>query len=154
MKFEIPKPVRVEHAELHETLAKATREPGAVGEAARAVAQLLHPHFIKEEEFALPPLGLLAEVARGGLRSEMAEVLPMTRRLKAELPAMLAEHKQIVAALERLRAAARAAGHAGFEHFAEALVLHAETEEQVLYPAAILLGEHVEHGLKVAALER
>jgi hypothetical protein len=29
------------------------------------------------------------------------------------------------------------------EHFAEKLRLHAETEEQVLYPAAILVGEYV-----------
>jgi len=25
------------------------------------VARLLHPHFVREEEFALPPLGLLAQ---------------------------------------------------------------------------------------------
>jgi hypothetical protein len=79
---------------------------------------------------------------------EMAEVLPMTRRLKAELPKMLAEHKQIVGALEKLRAAAHAAGRAEYENFADALVLHAQTEEQVLYPAAILVGEHVERSLK------
>jgi hypothetical protein len=77
----------------------------------------------------------------------MAEVLPMTRRLKAELPAMLAEHEQIVAALGKLRAAARASGLGEYERFAEALVLHAQTEEQVLYPAAILVGEHVARAL-------
>lgn len=61
MRSEIPKPLQVEHAELHATLVKATKEPGAVGEAAREVARLLHPHFVREEEFALPPLGLLAQ---------------------------------------------------------------------------------------------
>jgi hypothetical protein len=143
MKFEIPQPLQVEHEELHATLVKATKEPGAVGEAAREVARLLHPHFVREEEFALPPLALLAEVARGGVTAEMAEVLPMTRRLKAELPQMLAEHRQIVGALERLRAAAAAARLPAYERFAEALALHAQTEEQVLYPAAILVGELV-----------
>ena len=143
MRFEIPKPLQVEHEELHARLARATREPGAVGEAAREVARLLHPHFVREEEFALPPLALLAALAGGRVTAEMAEVLPMTRRLKAELPAMLAEHGQIVAALERLRAAAHAAGLAEHAHFAEALVLHARTEEEVLYPAAILVGEHI-----------
>jgi hypothetical protein len=148
MKFEIPKPLQVEHEELHARLVKATKEPGAVGEAAREVARLLHPHFVREEEFALPPLALLSELARGGVTPEMVEVLPMTRRLKAELPAMLAEHQQIVGALEALRAAARAAQLAEHERFAEALVLHAQTEEQVLYPAAILIGEHVVRSLK------
>jgi hypothetical protein len=100
MRFQIPKPLQAEHEELHATLAQATREPGVVGDAAREVARLLHPHFVREEEFALPPLALLAEIATGRVFPEMAEVLPMTRRLKAELPAMLAEHEQIVGALE------------------------------------------------------
>jgi hypothetical protein len=145
MRFEIPKPLQVEHAELHEKLVEATQEPGAVGEAAREVARLLHPHFVREEEFALPPLALLERLARGEVREDMAAVLPMTRRLKAELPQMLAEHRRIVDALDKLRAAARAAGRLEHERFAEALVLHAQTEEQVLYPAAILAGEFVEH---------
>jgi hypothetical protein len=140
MKFEIPKPLQIEHEKLHATLAAATREPGAVGEAAREVARVLHPHFVSEEEFALPPLGLLERLARAGATKEMAEVLPLTRRLQAELPKMLAEHKQIVGALEKLRTTARAARRPDLEHFADALVLHAQTEEQVMYPAAILVG--------------
>jgi hypothetical protein len=143
MNFEIPKPLQVEHEELHANLVAATKAPGAVGEAAREVARLLHPHFVREEEFALPPLALLEKLAREGATREMAEVLPMTRRLKAELPQMLAEHKQIVGALDKLRDAARTAGRPEVERFAEALVLHAQTEEQVMYPAAILAGELV-----------
>lgn len=150
MRFEIPKPLQAEHEELHASLVRATKEPGAVGEAAREVARLLHPHFVREEQFALPPLALLAELARGGVTPGMAEVLPMTQRLKAELPAMLAEHEQIVGALGKLRAAARASGLAEYERFAEALELHAQTEERVLYPAAILVGEHVERTLRQA----
>ena len=151
MKFEIPKPLQVEHEELHATLVKATKSPGAVGEAAREVARLLHPHFVREEEFALPPLALLSEVALGRVTPEMSEVLPMTRRLKVELTAMLAEHGQIVGALDKLRAAAQAANLPEYERFAEALTLHAQTEEKVLYPAAILVGEHVAANLKNAA---
>ena len=90
------------------------------------------------------PQALRAELARGPARPEMAAALPMTRKLKAELPAMLAEHRQILAALDGLRAAARAAGRPEYESFAAALALHAQHEEHVLYPAAILLGEHLE----------
>ena len=148
MKLEIPAPLRVEHEELHASLVRATKEPGAVGEAAREVARLLHPHFVREEEFALPPLALLAEIARSGVRPEMAQVLPMTHRLEAEMPVMLAEHAQIVHALDNLRATARVAHQAEHERFAEALMLHAQTEELVLYPAAILIGRHVAQSLK------
>jgi hypothetical protein len=55
---------------LHARLVEATKERGAVGEAAREVARLLHPHFVREEEFALPPLALLADAARGNVRPE------------------------------------------------------------------------------------
>lgn len=72
----------------------------------------------------------------------------MTRRLKAELPAMLAEHKQIVGALERLSAAAREAKLAEYERSAEALELHAQSEERVLYLAEILVGELVTRSSK------
>ncbi|WP_082522072.1 hemerythrin domain-containing protein [Ramlibacter sp. Leaf400] len=140
--FEIPAALRAEHEELHARLLAATREPGEVGEAAREVARLLHPHFVREEEFALPPLALLGPLARGETQG-MSDVLPMTRRLKAELPSMLAEHRQIVGALEKLRSAARKAGREEHERFADALVLHAQTEESVLYPAALAVGELV-----------
>ena len=141
--FTIPAPLKAEHDELHEQLVRATREPGAVGEAAREVARRLHPHFFKEEQYALPPLALLVELASGKVTPDMAEVLPMTSRLAAALGDMLAEHRDIVAALDLLRAAAQDAGRAEYVRFAEALVLHARNEEEVLYPAALLVGAHV-----------
>ena len=64
MEFPIPEPLKVEHAELHAELVEATKAGGLVGEAAREVAKRLHPHFVREEEFALPPLGLLASLAK------------------------------------------------------------------------------------------
>lgn len=148
MKLSTPAPLQAEHGQLHTTLGNAVQEPGAVGEAAREVARLLHPHFVREEQFALPPLALLAEVASRGVSADMADVLPVTRQLKAELPAMLEEHAHIVEALRKLRDAAREAGLPQYERFADALVLHAQTEEQVLYPAAIVLGELVESTLR------
>ena len=136
----IPHSLKVEHDELHEELARATREPGAVGEAARAVAKLLHAHFVKEEEFAMPPLGALAAAAGGHKVSGTEDVIAQAKRVADELPQMLAEHREIVAALARLENAAREAGKPEHARFAEKLRLHAQTEEDVLYPAAILVG--------------
>jgi len=65
MHFEIPQPLGAEHAELHAELAEAMRAGGRIGEAAEEVGKRLHPHFIREEEIALPPLCLLAPLARG-----------------------------------------------------------------------------------------
>lgn len=143
MKLAIPQPLIAEHKELHAELERATRAGGKTAEAAKAAAAVLHPHFVKEEEYALPPLGLLPELASGKVSPDMVQVLPLTDKLKHELPQMLAEHKEIVAALERLKIAARAENKPEVESFAHALVQHALTEEQVTYPAVILIGEYV-----------
>lgn len=143
MNLAVPHPLKAEHEELHEVLRRGTNESGELGAAARAVAELMHPHFVKEEEYALPPLGLLAELARGSVTPEMRSVLALTDKLKADLGQMLVEHESIVAALEKLSAAAEAAGRREYVEFAEGLKLHAQTEEEITYPMAVLVGEYV-----------
>ena len=143
MRFEIPTAMKAEHDELHRELVHATKAAGQTGEAAKAVAKVLHEHFVKEEEYALPPLGLLPALAQGKFEPAMADVLAMTDKLEAEMPQMLAEHKQIVAALEKLVAAAKTEQRPDVVKFAEALMMHALAEEQVAYPTALLIGRTV-----------
>ncbi len=149
MALSAPDAMEQEHLELHRELEAATRLPGKVGAAAKAVAAALHPHFIKEEEFALPPLGVIRRLARskaGRLAEpsrDEAKAMELSDLLKAELPKMLREHRAIVAALERLERAARSAGRPEVVSFAAKLRLHAQTEEQLTYPAAILVGEYL-----------
>jgi hypothetical protein len=143
MKFEIPHSLKVEHEELHAELTEATKAGGIISEAAKGVAEVLHPHFLKEEEYALPPLGLLSVLAQGQIIPEMREALTMTDRLKAELTQMLEEHKAIVVALAILTDAAKKEKKMEYARFAEKLILHAKTEEEVLYPAALLVGEYL-----------
>lgn len=137
----IPQSLQAEHAEIHDVLVQATRATGQVGAAAKALAALLDPHFGRENEIALPPLGLLAPLAAGEAPAGMREALAMSDALRKELPRMLEEHTRIRAATEKLRAAAREEKAPRYEQFAEALVSHARTEEEVLYPAAILVGD-------------
>jgi len=94
MKPATPASLRTEHDELHRELAAATKVSGRVGEAARAVAKLLHPHFIDEEAFALPPLCLLGPLARGEPIAEPRPVTAMTDRLKAELLRGARQHRR------------------------------------------------------------
>jgi hypothetical protein len=139
----IPESMRVEHAEIHDGLVRATKAPGRVGVAARELAAILHPHFVREEEIALPPLGLLAPLARGEMTPEMREVLPLTDALRHELPRMLEEHTAIRAATSRLGEVARAEGNAEVVLLAENLARHAQSEEELFYPAAVLIGDLV-----------
>jgi hypothetical protein len=137
----IPQSLQVEHHAIHEALEAAVKAPGRTGAAAREVAAVLGPHFEREDEIALPPLGLLAPLARGERPAGMSEALAMSDALRKELPHMLQEHEQIRAATEKLRAAAREEGATAHEQFAEELLRHAQSEEEVLYPAAILVGD-------------
>jgi hypothetical protein len=79
----------------------------------------------------------------------MAGIVTLTETLKSELPQMLAEHRAIVAALDELSAAARRATNAEVLAFADQLRLHAQNEEEILYPAAILIGEYLKLKLGV-----
>jgi thiamine monophosphate kinase len=143
MEIKTPQSLKTEHEELHGELKKAVMAGGKVGEAAKAVATLMHPHFEKEEEYALPPLGLLPLLAEGQVTLEMGQVLTMTDKLKADLPHMLAEHKGIVVALKKLTEFAKAEKKPEVAAFAHKLMAHAQTEEEVSYPTAILIGEYV-----------
>lgn len=136
----VPPAVRAEHAELHRVLNQARHESGPVGEAAAAVAKLLHRHFLVEEQVALPSLGALKLLSEGGLPDDVDAVIALSQKLKDQLPGMIAEHHRIVKALDSLVAAARATGQREYVSFAEQLAVHAALEEEVLYPAAILVG--------------
>ena len=154
MELKIPESLETGHEELHQQLYKGIKEGGKVGEAAKAVADILHPHFEKEQEYALPPLGLLSslvpegqEEAEGGESKITQEiknnVIAMTDKLKSDLPHMIEEHDKIVAALNNLIQIANRENKTELVQFAEKLRLHAKTEEQVLYPTAILIGKYL-----------
>jgi hypothetical protein len=138
-----PKSISAEHFEIHEVLAAAAKEQGAVGEAARRLEAQLAPHFEREEQIATPPLGLLGALATGEASADMRSVLPMTDALEAELPRMLKEHEGISAANAALREAAVKAGREDMVRFADTLAAHARQEEEILYPSAILVGKYV-----------
>lgn len=148
MDFTISHTMEIEHEELHKELRKGTREGGKTGEAAKKVAKILHPHFVKEEDFALPPLGLLPLLSKGRVTPDMKGILLMTDKLKTELNQMLKEHKQILNALKKLVAAAKKERKLEYLRFADRLTLHAQAEEELYYPSAILVGEYVKLKLR------
>ena len=148
MKPEAPGSITAEHRELHEQLELALKAGGKTGAAAAEVEKLLSTHFEKEEEYALPQLGLLSHLAMGHLSQDMKEAIELSDRLKADMPKMLEEHKAIVAALDTLETAAKEENKPQAAEFAASLKAHAVNEEQVTYPAAILVGEYLKLKLK------
>jgi len=150
MRIQMPRSLRLEHDELLQSLAALKEEPGRLGDEARRVARLLEPHARKEEAFAMPALGLAARLARGEINAAMAQVLPHTDWLKNNSATLLAEHHMILAAVEQMIEAARIERRFDCVDLGERLVNHLRVEEEVLYPAAILVGEY----LRLALAER
>jgi hypothetical protein len=141
--FKVPEALQLQHEKLRATLTQAIDEGGRIGEAAKAVAAVLRPHVIKEEEFGLPALGLLPHLVAGKISPVMRGVIAMTDRLKAQYQEMLGDHEVIIAAIHKLMESARQENKPEYVLFAHKLILHARTEEQVFYPAAILIGEYL-----------
>jgi len=146
----MPESLKAEHEDLWADLEHAIRIGGRIGEAARALEPLMHLHFRKEDNNVLLALGLLQSVAQGKVAPSMQEVVVMADRLTLELPEMLAEHDQIRKALERLGQEATKEGRPQVAYFAAKLLRHARLEEEVLYPAAIVLGEYLKSRLSPA----
>lgn len=143
MILSIPAALKIEHEDLYDTVKLLVKEPGEIGRLASEVAAYINLHFIKEERLALPPLGALVALTSSPITEDMKDIIAVTDEFKKEYPAMLEEHKQILNVLKRLNAAARQENQYEAAHFAEKLMLHAQTEEQVLYPAALLVGDYL-----------
>lgn len=148
--LQTPEVLHLEHARIHEDLAAARGAGGKTAEAAQAVAEALERHFGDEEEYAMPPLSLLAPLAHGKATEEMRPAIAMADKLRANYDKMLDEHKAITSATERLRAVATEENKPEHAEFAEALLLHARNEEVILYPATLLVGERLKADLAEA----
>jgi hypothetical protein len=143
MELKIPPSLKHEHGEMRASLEIAGKAIGKSGEAAREVARLLLPHFKKEEEYALPPLDALAVMAGGGLPEAPKAIIEKADRLKHELADMLREHQAIAKALEDLYETATGDQRPELARFARKLLLHAQMEEQIYYPAALVIGDYL-----------
>jgi hypothetical protein len=149
MDIKIPRALIEDHMEIGTALERASTESGKVGEAAQALKAVLLPHIQREEEFALPPLGLLPLLSKGEFEYDMNEAVFLADKLKAEMPKMLAEHAVILAAVNRLDEAARLQGKMQYQGLAAMMRLHLEEEEEVYYPAALLVGVYLHVKLAV-----
>ena len=142
MALQIPDSLNNAHAALHGGLRRAMREPGRTGELARRIMETMDGHMLREEKFALRPLGLLAALGRGETPPDLAEAVRMVDGLKREMPQMIAEHRQIAELLRQFAKDAEAEGKPEYVAVAEELIVHAQLEEEVLYPAAVLVGAY------------
>jgi hypothetical protein len=141
--LKVPESLRLRHEAFQAEFVKATKDAGKVGDAARAIEKLATAHFPKAK-YAFAPLSLLPRLAAGTVTAEeRVEAVKMAEKLRAGLPKSHGEHRELVAGLKKLAEAAKEEGKTDYVRFAERLSWHIQEEEEVLYPAALLVGEYL-----------
>ena len=141
MSLQIPASLLNDHEVIRATLKRAMREPGATGESARRVMQILEGHMMREEKFAFRPLSLLPALGRGETPANLGSVLDLVEGLKREMPQMKDEHRQMSEALRRFAQDAVGEEKVEYVALAEEMLKHQHLEEEIIYPAAMLVGE-------------
>lgn len=144
MDYRIPGSLKAEHENLYQRLNRAARVQGAVGDAAILAFKQFEPHIRKEEEFALPELDVLPSLAQKEQNvQELSGVLKLCDKLQRQMAVLLEEHDHIRELLQRLNDVAMREQKLEYANLAKELMQHLEREEQIIYPAAILVGEYV-----------
>ena len=138
--LKVPEALRLRHEAFVAEFTKATKDPGKVGEATRSIEKLAAAHFAKGKE-VFKPLGLLPMLAEGQVPPGLTKAREIAESLRENLPQIRREHRDLIAALEKLAAAAREESKPEYAAFAERLILHIREEEEVLYPAVLLVGK-------------
>ena len=144
-KVELPPALRLSHARLSAILAKAMRARGQTMIAAEVVAQLLEPHLHKEDKDVLRILGLLDSLTASG-KPGHAHDISEWNHLEPVEQSLQQERIALVRAVEKLAAAAKAEGADQVVEFAERLLLRLRLDEEVFYPAALLIRDYLSFG--------
>jgi len=140
MKLKVPESIRLEHIQLREQLFYLTREKGYLGDAAHNVMELFYKHYLKEEEKVFPALELLPQLVKGRITDSMTVLKDIACELEAGLyEELLEDHKVCVESLKNLSNSALDQGRMEYVQFADRFILHAQMEEEILYPTVLAI---------------
>ena len=142
-KPEVPSSIKKEHENLLAQIHGITLFQDSAGLVAIKLNDLIRHHFKEEEESALPPLGLLSLLASGRIPEQSNQIILLTDKFTSQLTHLSVEHQLIKAYMDELRQADSNGSHPEIIEFEKELHKHANTEEEVFFPAAILIGEYL-----------
>lgn len=142
-KPEVPSSIQKEHENLLNRIHMLTLLEDSTGLAARKLHNLMQHHFTEEEDFVLPQLGLLPLLASGKLPDQSKEVIQLSEKLKSHLSHLSVEHQLIKAYVDELKQVATKENLLEIIEFEKELQKHADTEEEVFFPSAVLIGEYL-----------
>ena len=142
-KPEVPSSVKKEHEHLLGQIRPLTLLQDSTGIAAGKLYALMEFHFKEEEDYVLPPLGILPLLASGKMPEQHKEIILLTEKLRNRMAIMSAEHQKTKAHMEELK---RLAGKEILPEILETekrLHAHAALEEEILFPAVLFIGDYL-----------
>ncbi|WP_081212150.1 hemerythrin domain-containing protein [Salegentibacter sediminis] len=139
----VPSLILKDHKDFLDKLKVITSYEDSTGLAARELYEVMEFHFKEEEDYVLPPLGILPLLAKGELPKESGKIIQLTEKFRENSDAMLAEHQMIKHFLGEMMAAAWREKHPEILGYDKALEKHAELEEGILFPAVLLIGDYL-----------
>ena len=142
-RLEVPIPLRVEHNQIRDELAKARQDGGGVGDAARVLERVWGPHLAQSEASVLPPLGVLRALTRNEAIPEAAQTIAMSAQLERDLPNLLEEQRLLYGETKRFMDVATREKKPAYVELARRLWMHLQMEEDVLYPTVLLIGRQL-----------
>lgn len=143
MKLKVPKAIIHGHANIILELNEVLAIGGEIAEKAKQLRAAMVPHFKKEEDYALPPLGLLLAFTDENWEINAEEAINMAQNLELRLAEMKHDHSHIVDILNELKSLGEKEHNRVVKMFVKTLTLHIEMEDEVLYPATILIGNYL-----------
>lgn len=139
----IPQSLAFEHQETLDRLNVLAKRPGQVGVAARKALVLFRQHAAREQEYILPPLTLLPDIADGKATPDMAWALAMCDRVKADREAIFREHTDVIDVMNELMAAGTRAHDADAVEFAKSAAGDALNDLEILEPTVVMIGDYL-----------
>ena len=139
----IPSSIKNTHVKLLAQIHQFTLIQDSSGRVALKIEDFMQHHFKEEEDFMLPTLGLLPLLINGQLPEKKETIIALSEKATAAMDHMSAEHQLITAYIKELKQASKKDNLPKVIAFENDVVQHAESEEEVFFPTAILIGEYL-----------
>lgn len=139
----IPQSLLLEQQETMAQLTKLSQRPAPVGAAARLALVVYREHMKLEDEFILPPIALLQELAGGRITPDMKWAIAMADRVKDEREKIFEQDTEVTDAMNTLAVAAEDAHDADALAFARAGAADLLIDMELREPMTIVIGEYL-----------
>lgn len=146
--LQVPQSIRLQHEQIISRLEHfANSKDKETAAAAQQAAAFLKEHYAREEQFVLPPLGLLSRIAKGQISTDMEPAIAMADRTKSALPEFENDHIKITSLMNELIEVGRRKKTDELVRFATRVAAQSLNDIEVNQPTSILIGDYLRQRL-------